>query len=562
MDEKRLREKAQDHGQEHVLDWLDELEGAKRKRLRRQLEEVDFQWVNEKGPLIGAEREDIDFSSVKPPPVEKLPRTEREEESEKPIIESGREVLESDRVACLTAAGGQGTRLKYDGPKGEFPITLVKGKSLFQVHAEKISAVRRDFGCTLPWFIMTSIENHEPTQDLFEENAYFGLQPDTVHFFPQKMQPILGPSGELLRREKDELLLGPGGHGRTFHALRDSGVLQALEDGGYDLLSYFQVDNPLVPVADPRFLGHHLAKDAEFSCKVIPKRSPEEGLGIAVLKHDQPAVIEYIEVPPEIAQQRDSSGELRFLYGSIAVHLLNVDFVRRIVDKDLYLPWHLAEKGYEVIKGHGPSRERRVEECYKFEQFIFEALPHASDCAFVEVKREHEFSPVKNAEGGDSPRTARQMMTNLWADWLEQAGVEIRDAGGHIQYDPEISPLFARICPQISSVTGSRGGSSSRQNILCPRRRSNRNCPTSVGRGSSAPRMQRLRFFISSKSFSTVCRFWPDCGGRRAPSTSNVLPRDGEKPARGIPHCFPSTAASRRRVREASLDGYRASPLR
>ena len=449
MDEKKIREKAEKYGQEHVLDWLDDLDGEERTRLLRQLAEVDFERVRDMGALIGAEKEDIDFSSVKPAPVEKLPHNQEGEERERPIIMSGREALEADRVACLTVAGGQGTRLKYDGPKGEFPISPVKGKSLFQVHAEKIRAVRRDFGCTLPWFIMTSTENHEPTRKFFEENDHFGLQPETVHFFPQNMQPILGKSGELLRRKEDELLLGPGGHGRTFQALHDSGALQTLEDGGWDLLSYFQVDNPLVPVADERFLGHHLAKDAEFSCKVIPKRSPEEGLGIAVLKNEQPAVIEYIEVPREIAEQTDSSDQLRFLYGSIAIHILNVDFVRRIVEQDLHLPWHVAEKEYEVVKGRGTSRERRVEECYKFEQFIFEALPHARDCAFVEVEREHEFSPVKNAEGQDSPRTARKMMKNLWADWLEQAGVQVRDGEGNLSYDLEISPLFARSASEL-----------------------------------------------------------------------------------------------------------------
>ena len=448
MDEKHIREEAREHGQEHVLDWLDELEDEQHDRMLEQLSEVDFDRVSEMASLIGREVEDIDFSSVEPGPVDKLPRNQTEEEREQEVMQGGRQALEDDRVACLTVAGGQGTRLKYDGPKGEFPITPVQKKSLFQVHAEKIMAVRRDFGCTLPWFIMTSTENDEPTRDFFEENDYFGLDPETVHFFPQKMQPILGKNGELLRKNEDELLLGPGGHGRTFHALHDSGALQALEDGGWDLISYFQVDNPLVPVADERFLGYHLRKDAEFSCKVIPKRGPDEGLGIAVLQDGHPAVIEYIEVPPEIAQETDSSGQLRYLYGSIAVHIINTDFVRRMVEEDLHLPWHIAEKEYEVVQGTGDSRERRMTECYKFEQFIFEALPHAHDCAFVEVEREAEFSPVKNAQGEDSPQTARRMMTELWADWLEKAGVDVRD-GGQVKYDIEISPLFARDASEL-----------------------------------------------------------------------------------------------------------------
>jgi len=401
---------------------------------------LDFGRLKRLAALIGTQRAEIDFSRIAPAPVERLPSAETQLEHD--VIAAGGAALADDRVAIVTAAGGQGTRLKYDGPKGTYPITPVLGKSLFQLFAEKILAARRRCGCRLPWFIMTSPDNDAPTRRFFCEHDFFGLGADSVHFFVQGMLPILDEAGRMLLDERGWLLEGPDGHGGTFEALSASGALDVMEEGGWDLISYFQVDNPLVTVADPRFLGHHLCKGAEFSCKVVAKRAPQEGLGLAVLRDGRPAVIEYIDVPPEVAAQRDDAGRLRYLFGSIATHIVNVAFMRRLVREGVPLPWHVAEKEY-VLRSDGarlvqPVRRR----CFKFERFIFDSLSWASGCAFVEVRREHEFAPVKNAQGEDSPQSARRMMQRMWAGWLGEAGFDLPgpDAGGPAI---EVSPLFA-----------------------------------------------------------------------------------------------------------------------
>jgi len=358
------------------------------------------------------------------------------------VLQLGRDALKADRVAAVTAAGGQATRLRYDHPKGMYPITPIRRASLFQSFAEQILAARRRYGCRLPWLIMTSPTNDAETRDFFARNRFFDLGKDSVHFFTQEVNPIVDPEGRLLRAEVGELLVGPGGHGGTFDAMASSGLADMLEGAGLDLISYFQVDNPLVTVADPRFIGHHMRKSADFSCKVVPKRSPEEGLGIAVLKDGKPAVIEYVEVPDKVASARTPDGELRYLHGSIAIHVINVPFVRRVAHEDA-LAWHIARKQYEIVDDEGQKTLSAPDGCCKFERFIFDALPMARECAFVAVRRESEFAPVKNAQGKDSPESARRLMQQRWLDWLRAAGASFQPPPDLASAVIEISPLYA-----------------------------------------------------------------------------------------------------------------------
>ncbi|NIM71590.1 MAG: UDPGP type 1 family protein, partial [Xanthomonadales bacterium] len=226
----------------------------------------------------------------------------------------------------------------------------------------------------IPWVLMTSPDNDAGTRRFFADNDYFGLGEENVRCFTQQMNPILDSEGRLLRCEPDELLTGPDGHGGIFEAMAKGHVLDYLRSGGWDLISYFQVDNPLVTVADERFLGHHLNQSADFSCKVVPKRDPEEGLGLAVRKSGRPAVVEYVDVPEEIASDRLPSGKLRYRYGSIAIHIMDVPFAERLSGPDGALPWHIAHKQYEVVNDGGERVTTDPEGCRKFERFVFDAL--------------------------------------------------------------------------------------------------------------------------------------------------------------------------------------------
>ena len=435
----RLRE----HGQDHVLRWVNELSDEDRAALMAQLADVNLGEVRGFTRMINTPPTDFTFADIRPARVERLPLREPHMQAERQVVAAGRAALEADRVAVVAVAGGQGTRLRYDHPKGMYPVSPIRHKTLFELFAEQILAGRRRYGCRMPWLIMTSPTNDEETRAYFADNDYLGLGADTVHFFPQEVNPILDARGRLLLAEKGRLLVGPNGHGGTFAALERADLLTMLRGEGHDLISYFQVDNPLVTVVDARFIGHHLRKGADFSCKVVPKRNPEEGLGIAVVKGGKPAVVEYVDVPAEVAAERSPSGQLRYRFGSIAIHIIGIPFAERVRQHPEGLPWHVAHKQYEIVGDDGETALSAPKSCFKFERFIFEALAFADRCAFVEVRRDTEFAPVKNAEGADTPDIARRMMQRDWLNWLRQAGADFempRDLSGPVI---EISPLYA-----------------------------------------------------------------------------------------------------------------------
>ena len=444
MEQENLISRVRQQGHEYILKGLGKLDPEERTRLLRQLAALDLDRLETFARLIGRGAADAEpFESLQPAPVHGLAQTDAEKQRESEIRRLGREALSQDRVAALTLAGGQATRLGHDGPKGTFPITPVLGKSLFHVLAEKILAARRRYECRMPWFVMTGPDNDGQTRQFFQRNDFFGLGEDTVHFFSQAVNPILDAYGHMLLEEKGRLLVGPDGHGGVFEALNSSGALDSTRRGGWDLLTCSQVDNPLVRPADERFLGCHIGDEAELSCKVVTKRAPEEKLGIAALRDGRPAVVEYTELPDEMSRERETGGDLRFRYGSIAAHVISTAFVERMIQKRLALPWHVARKQYRVLDEWGEQVQAPGEGCYKFERFIFDALRYASDCSFVEVDRNAEFAPVKNADGQDSPATARLLMQTVWAEWIASMGFHVRDSRGRPDRPIEISPLFA-----------------------------------------------------------------------------------------------------------------------
>jgi len=440
--EEAVLRRTREGGQEHVLRWLDELDEGDRSAFVRQLAELDFDRIAKFRKLISTPPTQLNFDEVEPAPVHQLPLLPAQRKMEERVTALGVQALSAGRVSALVVAGGQGTRLGYDHPKGMYAIAPITDKSLFELFAEQIRAARMKYDCPLPWLVMTGEANDAETRAFFDDHDFFQLGRETVHFFAQASNPILDADGRLLLAEKGKILTGPGGHGGTFNALARSGLLEMLRADGHDLISYFQVDNPLVRVADPRFLGYHLARDADFSCKVVPKRDPTEGLGIAILQAGRPMVAEYTDVPDDVAAQRAPSGRLRFLYGSIAIHTIDVPFAERIAQHDA-LPWHIARKQYRIVDDGGRTALSAPNTCYKFERFIFDALAWADRCAFVEVQRNSEFGPVKNAQGQDSPASARHLMQRSWLQWLQAAGVSV-EIPRHFQKPMiEISPLYA-----------------------------------------------------------------------------------------------------------------------
>ena len=347
-------------------------------------------------------------------------------------VAAGERELKAGRVAALLVAGGQGSRLGYDGPKGCYSIGPITGAPLFYFHARKILARSRRYGAAIPWYVMTSEANNDATVKCFEDNGYFGLDPRNVFFFTQGMWPGMTKEGKILMESAGRIFMSPDGHGGLLAALRRSGALSDMKRRGVKSVFFFQVDNPLVEVADPAFIGLHVMERSEYSLKLCAKRDPYEKVGMPMRFGKTFRMVEYTEMTDAQCVRRTANGDLYFKYGSPAIHVFDRAFLEREASKDM--PLHLAFKkikffdGRKVVKPEGPN-------AYKFEKFIFDILPNAKRAAFLAFDQKDEFSPVKNAEGNDSPATCKADMQAKWARWLSAAGVTV-PAGFPLEIDP------------------------------------------------------------------------------------------------------------------------------
>lgn len=435
-------------GQGQVFRFWEDLSSDQREALLADAREIDLEEVRQLTAAGNGASPANDLTDLKPAPFMPLPATSDEKNRWESAKKRGEEALRQGKIAAFTVAGGQGTRLGYDGPKGTFPVTPVTGKPLFQVLAEKILAARKHYRAAIPWFIMTSHANHEATVGFFREHDFFGLPEAEVSFFRQGRMPAVDTNGKILLESKERIAMSPDGHGGSLRALCRSGAIRVMEERGIEVISYFQVDNPLVHAIDPTFLGFHLEKGSEMSSKMIPKAYPEEKVGVFAVREGTMMVVEYSDLPADLAQQRDAAGNLRFQSGSIAIHLLAVPFVKKLGEQNegqtSLLPFHRARKKILTVDERGNPVRPEAPNGIKFEMFVFDALPFAQNPLVIETRREDEFSPVKNADGVDSPVTCRADQLKQFARWLEAAGVTLdKDADGVPTATVEISPLFA-----------------------------------------------------------------------------------------------------------------------
>ena len=444
-------------GQDHLLRWWADLDEAGRSRLGAEARAIDLEGLDALFRQFVAEEAAPTPDRVGPVEVDRLPRTDGERVARRHVAAIGEATLAAGEVAVVIVAGGSGTRLGFEGPKGTYPIAPVSAASLFQIHAEKVVALSKRHGKTIPLYIMTSPENHEATARFFEEHKNFGLE--HVRFFVQGQMPAVDrETGKILLAGKDRIALSPDGHGGTLYALAEPGpdggtsCLDEMKARGVRTLFYFQVDNPMVKIADPAFLGLHRQNSAEMSFKVIEKVAPDEKLGVVVRVDGKPQVIEYSDLPAELAELREPDGGLQLWAGSIAVHVLERAFVERLVEGSVRLPFHRAIKKVPFVGPDGELVKPDTPNAVKFERFIFDALPLADRFALVETDRSVEFEPLKNATGPDSPATVRQRMSDQFADWLEAAGAKVeRRHDGSVPFGIEISPLFALDASELRS---------------------------------------------------------------------------------------------------------------
>lgn len=458
LDEAAIRRRVKQAGQGHVFRFWNKLTKDARSRLLADLAEVNFKELQALIRKHIVKQRPVELPpDLEPAPFIPLPETRADRALRRHMHRLGGELIAAGRVAALVVAGGQGTRLGFDGPKGAFPIGPASGRPLFQIFAEAILAARRAYRASIPWYVMTSRDNDHRTREFFREHGCFGLPPDDVKFFSQASMPAVDlHQRRLILAARDQLAWSPDGHGGTIRALARSGMLADMAARGIECISYFQVDNPLVPPVDPVFLGFHADARSDMSSKMAVKRDPGEEVGIFCVSRGQLHVVEYSDLKgcPDILDARGPDRALRFAAGSIAIHILDRRFVERLAARGRSaLPFHRAEKKVEYVDKSGRHRKPRTKNAVKFEMFIFDALPAARRPVVLQIDRAAEFSPVKNADGEDTPATARRDMLLLAARRLREAGVRVpQGPGGLPLHKVEISPLAARTAEELRAL--------------------------------------------------------------------------------------------------------------
>jgi len=419
-------------GQGHVFAFWSKLDDAGRAALLAQTErlapglagllEAGQQAIDKLGKTAAAQ-------AISPVDAVALPENGGSVEQRERARQRGEALLAEGRMAAFVVAGGQGTRLGFPGPKGCFPVGPVSKRTLFEVQAQKIRGLARKLGRAVPWFIMTSPATDEATRAFFAREQNFGIAADDLHVFRQDTVPSLDLEGRLMLESPERLVESPNGHGGALTALVESGAVDQMERRGIDTIFYYQVDNPLVQIGDPTYLGLHEEAGAEFSCKVVRKREPFEKVGLVAQIGERIGIVEYTELDPERARERDEQGQLRYWAGNIAVHLLRTAFVRRVAaNADTELPYHASAKKIATVDAQGRPLAPDAPNGYKLERFVFDALASARKVCVVETSAAEDFSPIKNAEGTDSPATARRDLSAQARRWLASAGIEIPEA--------------------------------------------------------------------------------------------------------------------------------------
>lgn len=433
------------HGQRHLLRFADRLDDRRLAQLLDDIDGLDLDLIDQLIPRYVRSYATPKLpNEILPPPVYPItpagPLVEKYDRARR----LGCDLLAQGKVAAFVVAGGMGTRLGFDGPKGCFPATPIRKKVLFQVFAETILAAQRRYGGVIPWYVMTSPANHQQTLLAFRDHDHFGLDAQNVYLFPQGTMACFDFDGRILLAEPHRLATSPDGHGGSLRALYQSRALADMARRGIEHLSYFQVDNPLVRLIDPLFLGLHALDRAGMSSKAVIKREPLEKVGNFALINRRVHVIEYSDLPDELAHRRRPDGRLVFELGSIAIHVISRRFVEQLNEKGFSLPWHRAVKKVLHVDEQGNPVNPNQPNAVKLETFVFDALPLTETSAILAIDRDEEFAPIKNASGPDSVEASHQLQTARAARWLEKARVPVpRHPDGSVDAVLEIAPAFA-----------------------------------------------------------------------------------------------------------------------
>ena len=398
------------YNQEHIINLLNKLDEQKKRELVDQISKIDFHQIME---LYDNTKKKIEIKENKIEAIEYLDKEKLTEEQRKEFETLGESAIRNGEYAVVTMAGGQGTRLGHSGPKGTFRLDVYgKGKYLFEILSENLKEANKKYNTTIPWYIMTSKDNNDETLAFLEKNNYFGYPKDNVTLFKQGELPLIDEQGKLLMNKDMKIKEGSDGNGGVFSSLRTTGMLSDMKERNIKWIFIGGVDNVILKMADVTLLGMAIKKGVQIASKSVVKANPHEKVGVFCRMNGHPKVIEYSELPEKMAEEVDENGELRYGESHIMCNLFSIDAIEKVSKETLM--YHSAFKKNSYIDENGREVVPEAPNSYKFESFIFDSFEFFDDIAILRGKREDDFAPVKNKEGVDSPKTAKELYEKYW----------------------------------------------------------------------------------------------------------------------------------------------------
>ena len=399
-----------EYNQQHIITLLKKLDEAKKQELIEQINNIDFHQLKE---LYDNTKKEIEIKENKIVAIDYLDKEKLSKNETERFNNLGENIIVNGKYAVVTMAGGQGTRLGHTGPKGTFKLDVYgKGKYLFEILAENLKEANKKYNVTIPWYIMTSKENNDATQEFLEKNNYFGYDKNNVMLFEQGELPLMDTDGKLLIGKDLKIKEASDGNGGVFCSLRKTGMLSDMKERGVKWVFIGGVDNVLLKMADVTLLGMAIDRKVQIASKSVKKANPKERVGVFCKMNGHPKVIEYSELPEKMAEEVDNNGELKFGESHIMCNLFTIDAVEKISKEPLI--YHSAFKKNSYVDENGKEIIPTEPNSYKFEAFIFDSFELFDDIAILRGKREDDFAPVKNKEGVDSPKTAKELYEKYW----------------------------------------------------------------------------------------------------------------------------------------------------
>ena len=405
----KIREKLIKYNQEQLLVNYENMNNEDKEKLLKEIDSIDFSLMSD---LYKNAQKELDFKDEKIESIECTEKDRLSKEEKEKYDEIGTEKIKSGKLAVVTMAGGQGTRLGHSGPKGTYTLNVGKEMSLFEILCKTLKEAKEKYGVYVHWYIMTSNQNNKETVEFFEKNNYFNYPKEKVTFFIQGELPMVGLDGKLLVDENGFVKLASDGHGGVFESMDKSGVLEQMKNEGIEWVFVGGVDNVLVKMVDNTLIGLAESKNCLAAGKSLIKANAKEKVGVFCKRDGKPSVIEYSEISDELAELEDENGELVYSESHILCNMFNIKRLEMISKNKL--PYHVAKKKANYMNEKGEIITAKEPNAYKFESFIFDAFTSLDSMVIMRVKREEEFAPVKNAEGVDSPETATKLYRGFY----------------------------------------------------------------------------------------------------------------------------------------------------